>query len=243
VDLDFGGKRVVVVGGSSGIGNGIAHAFLKRGAHVEAWGTRPSASDYTGIEGSDLTGLTYRGVDLSKPGAVDAVTPPDTLDVLVLAQGTVLYERKEFEREGFRKVVEVNLMSVMDCARLYQSALAAAQGSLIVIGSVASFRAVIGNPAYAASKAGTLGLVKTLGEAWAAQGIRVNGIAPGFVATKITEVMTRNPKRKAAALSGIPMGRLGTPEDMAGVAMFLASPLAAYVTGQMILVDGGMTLS
>lgn len=243
MDLDFGGKRVVVVGGSSGIGNGIAHAFAGRGARVEVWGTRPNAADYAGVEGSDLTGLSYRGVDLSQPGAIDAVEPPASLDVLVLAQGTVLYERREFEREGFRRVVEVNLMSVMDCARLFQPALAAAKGGLIIVGSVASFRAVKGNPAYSASKAGALGLVKTLGVAWAPQGIRVNGIAPGFVETKITEVMSKNPKRRAAALAGIPAGRFGTPEDMAGVALFLASPLSAYVTGQMILADGGMTLS
>jgi 3-oxoacyl-[acyl-carrier protein] reductase len=240
VDLDFSGKQVVVVGGSSGIGNGIAHAFARRGAQVEVWGSRPRASDYDGIEGSDMTGLSYRGVDLSQPGAVDAVEPPPALDVLVLAQGTVLYERKEFEREGFRKVMEVN---VMDCARRYQPALAAAQGKLIIVGSVASFRAVIGNPAYSASKAGTLGLVKTLGVAWAPLGIRVNGIAPGFVETKITEVMSRHPKRRAAALAAIPAGRFGTPEDMAGLALFLASPLSAYVTGQMIIADGGMTLS
>ncbi|MCC2657718.1 MAG: 3-oxoacyl-(acyl-carrier protein) reductase [Panacagrimonas sp.] len=243
MDLDFNGKRVVVVGGSSGIGNGIAHAFAERGAQVEVWGTRPDAADYAGVEGSDLTGLSYRGVDLATTGAMDAVVPPASLDVLVLAQGTVLYERKEFEREGFRRVMEVNLMSVMDCARLYQSALAAAKGSLIIVGSVASFRAVKGNPGYSASKAGALGLVKTLGVAWAPQGIRVNGIAPGFVETKITEVMSKHPKRRAAALAAIPAGRFGTPQDMAGIALFLASPLSAYVTGQMILADGGMTLS
>ncbi len=243
MDLDFGGKNVVVVGGSSGIGNGIAHAFAARGARVEVWGTRTSAADYAGVEGSDLTGLGYRCVDLSQPGAVDAVEPPASVDVMVLAQGTVLYERKEFESEGFRRVVEVNLMSVMDCARRFHPALAAARGSLIIVGSVASFRAVIGNPGYSASKAGALGLVKTLGVAWAPQGIRVNGIAPGFVETKITAVMSNNPKRRAAALAGIPAGRFGTPDDMAGVALFLASSLSAYVTGQMILVDGGMTLS
>ncbi|MBL4612382.1 MAG: SDR family oxidoreductase, partial [Emcibacter sp.] len=100
----------------------------------------------------------------------------------------------------------------------------------------------IGNPAYAASKAGAINLTKTLGQAWAKDGIRVNGLAPGLVATKLTKVTTDNPKRRDAALAKIPIGRLGKPEDMAGVALFLASPLANYVCGQTLLVDGGLAL-
>ena len=89
---------------------------------------------------------------------------------------------------------------------------------------------------------GAMGLTRTLGEAWAVDGIRVNGIAPGLVATKMTKVTTDNPKRLEASLQGIPLGRLGTPADMAGVALFLASPLSAYVVGQTIPVDGGLIL-
>lgn len=243
MDLDFGGKSVLVVGGSSGIGNGIARAFLARGASVEVWGTRATVDDYAGTEGSNLEGLSYRCVDVSQSGAIDAAPVPESLDVLVLAQGIVLYERREFEMEGFRKVMEVNLMSLMACAAKYQNALAAARGTVIVIGSVASIRATKGNPAYSASKSGALGLTRTLAEAWAPRGIRVNGIAPGFVETKITNVTTQHPKRRAAALAGIPAGRFGSVEEMAGVALFLASPLSAYVTGQMIVADGGMSLS
>lgn len=243
MDRDFGGKSVLVVGGSSGIGNGIARAFLARGARVAVWGTRATAADYTGATGSDLSGLDYSCVDLAQPGSVGAALSPSSLDVLVLAQGTVLYERREFSMPGFRQVMEINLMSLMACAEKFHAALAATRGSMIVLGSIASFRATLGNPAYSASKSGALGLTRTLAEAWAPQGIRVNGIAPGFVETKLTEVMTQHPKRRAAALAGIPAGRFGTVEDMAGVALFLASPLAAYVTGQMIVVDGGMTLS
>lgn len=241
--LDFSGRSVLVVGGSSGIGNGIARAFLARGAAVTVWGTRSSAADYAGVEGSNLDGLAYVAVDVARPGAIEAAPGFEQLDVLVLAQGTVQYERREFAMEGFRQVLEVNLVSLMACATRFEKALAAARGSLIVIGSVASIRATLGNPAYSASKSGALGLTRTLAEAWAPQGIRVNGIAPGFVETKITAVTTRNPKRRAAALAGIPAGRFGTVEDMAGVALFLASPLSAYVTGQMIVADGGMTLS
>lgn len=243
MNLDFSGKSVLVVGGSSGIGNGIARAFLACGAQVGVWGSRAGAADYAGVAGSDLSGLDYTGVDLAQPGAVEAAPSYSALDVLVLAQGTVLYERREFSMPGFRQVMEINLMSLMACAEKFHASLAATRGSLIVLGSVASFRSTLGNPAYSASKSGALGLTRTLAQAWAPQGIRVNGIAPGFVETKLTEVTTQHPKRRAAALAGIPAGRFGTVEDMAGVALFLASPLAAYVTGQMIVADGGMTLS
>jgi hypothetical protein len=111
--------------------------------------------------------------------------------------------------------------------------LADGKGSLITVSSTAAFHATKGNPAYAASKAGAVGLTRTLAAAWAPD-IRVNGIAPGLVDTKLTRVTTGNPERLAASLSGIPLGRLGTPGDMAGAALFLASPLAAYVVGQTI---------
>ncbi|PCJ71127.1 MAG: 3-oxoacyl-ACP reductase [Rhodobiaceae bacterium] len=242
--LDFSGKRVLVVGGSSGIGNGIAHAFNTAGADVHVWGTRSAAADYAGEEGSDLAGLTYAQMNVSDFEAIDAYAPPfDTLDVLVLSQGTVLYKRAEFKMPGFQQVMNVNLGSLMACAGKFHDMLAAAKGSLITISSTAGYHATRGNPAYAASKTGAIGLTKTLGEAWASDGIRVNGIAPGLVDTKLTKVTTENPKRLEASLRGIPLGRLGKPSDMAGVALFLASPLSAYVVGQTIPVDGGLILS
>lgn len=100
-----------------------------------------------------------------------------------------------------------------------------------------------GNPAYNASKTGAFGLTRTLGEAWARDGIRVNGIAPGLVETKLTRITTEHPKRLEGALRAIPLGRLGTPQDMANVALFLASPMASYMLGQTLLVDGGMLLA
>ncbi len=240
--LDFTGKRALVIGGSSGIGNGIAQAFRTRGASVAVWGTRASAADYAGEPGSDLTGLDYAQVDVSDPSAIDAAPGLDKLDVLVLCQGAVEYRRAEFEREGWQRVVDVNLTSVMDCARHHRAALAKAGGALIVVSSTAAFHAVIGNPAYAASKAAAVALVRTLAAAWAGEGIRVNGIAPGFVATKMTRVTTDHPERLAGALERIPLGRMGEPADMAGAALFLASPLASYVLGQTLVVDGGLTL-
>jgi 3-oxoacyl-[acyl-carrier protein] reductase len=242
-DTDFSGKRVLVVGGSSGIGNGIAHGFRQRGAEVHVWGTRANAADYDPADGSDLSGLGYTCVDVGDPDAIAAAPLPfDGLDVLVLCQGTVVYKRGEFERAGWDRVMAVNLDSLMHCAGKFRAQLSAAKGSVIVVSSVAGFKANIGNPAYAASKAGAVSLVKSLGQAWAGEGIRVNGLAPGLVATKLTKVTTDHPERLAGALARIPDGRLGTPEDMAGTAIFLASPLASYVTGHTVVVDGGLSL-
>lgn len=242
--LDFGGKRVLVIGGSSGIGNGIAHGFRARGAAVTVTGTRPDAGDYLEAEDSDFTGLDYRQIDLTDRDAAGRLAADlGAVDVLVLSQGTVRYGRQEFTREGWDAVVDINLNSVMDAARAFHDALAASKGAIIIVSSVAAFKSTIGTPAYAASKAGAASLTKTLGEAWARDGIRVNGIAPGLVPTKLTSVTTDHPERLEASLRSIPLRRMGTPEDMAGAALFLASPLSAYITGQTLVVDGGLTLS
>lgn len=242
-ELDFTGRTILVVGGSSGIGNGIAQAFRAHGGSVFVTGTRATAGDYSAAEGSDLAGLHYARLDASDTAALEAWQPPFAgLDVLVLSQGTVLYDRGEYANEGFARVVDVNLNSVMACALKFEAMLKASKGSLITVSSTAAFHSTRGNPAYNASKAGVVGLTRTLGDAWSRAGIRVNGIAPGLVDTKLTKVTTANPQRLEASLKGIPMGRLGTPQDMAGVALFLASPLAAYVVGQTIPVDGGLIL-
>jgi 3-oxoacyl-[acyl-carrier protein] reductase len=115
-------------------------------------------------------------------------------------------------------------------------------GALIIVSSTAAYHSTKGNPAYNASKTGAVGLTRTLGEAWAEDGIRVNGIAPGLVDIKLTRVTTANPARLQDAVSRIPLKRLGTPADMAGAALFLASPLASYIVGQTIVVDGGLIL-
>ncbi|CAN7523129.1 SDR family oxidoreductase [Phenylobacterium sp. LjRoot164] len=242
-ELDFTGRTVLVVGGSSGIGNGIAQGFRARGAEVHVWGTRPSAADYAGVEGSDLMGLAYAQVDVADRDAIaDTIPDFERLDVLVLCQGTVVYRRGEFERAGWDQVMAVNLDSLMACAAKFHDMLAAAKGSIIIVSSVSGFQANRGNPAYAASKAGAVSLTKTLGQAWAGDGIRVNGLAPGLVDTKLTKVTTEHPDRLRGALSRIPVGRMGEPADMAGAALFLASPLAAYVVGQTLVVDGGLSL-
>ncbi|MFM0553014.1 SDR family oxidoreductase [Paraburkholderia sediminicola] len=243
-ELDFTGKNVLVVGGSSGIGNGIAQAFRERGATVHVWGTRASVSDYADSIDSNLKGLHYAQVDVSESANIERCELPfDRLDVLVQAQGTVLYDRQEFKTPGFKKVLDINLTSLMACADRCFESLKAARGAMIIVSSAAAFHSTRANPAYNASKTGAFGLTRTLGEAWARDGIRVNGIAPGLVETKLTRVTTADPKRLEGALRRIPLGRLGTPADMAGGALFLASPLSAYMLGQTLLLDGGMLLA
>ena len=242
--LDFNGKTALVVGGSSGIGNAIAQALRAQGALVYVWGTRSSPADYAGEPGSNLEGLHYTQVDVAEGDAIRAADPHiDRLEVLVLSQGLVLYQRQEFDEPGFRRVLDVNLTSLMSCCMRFFEPLKAARGAVVVVSSTAAFHSTKGNPAYNASKTGALGLTRTLGDAWAPLGIRVNGLAPGMVETKMTRVTTDHPKRRQAFLDKIPAGRLGVPDDIAGPALFLASPLSAYMCGQTLVVDGGLTLT
>lgn len=241
--LNYEGKIVAVIGGSSGIGNATAQAFRGCGAQVHVTGTRASEDDYSKDEGSDLEGLHYAQVDAADDGAIAAYRQTfDKLDVLICSQGMVLYKRAEFEPDNFAKVIQVNLNSLMTFAGQFHDLLKEAQGSLIIISSTAAFHATVGNPAYNASKTGAMGLTRTLGKAWAPDGIRVNGIAPGLIATKMTAVTTENPKRREATIRNIPVGRIGDPDDMAGLSLFLASPLARYVVGQTLIADGGLLL-
>lgn len=240
--LRFEGRQVLVVGGSSGIGNGIAQAFRAAGATVHVWGTRPLPAHYRAEDGSDLTGLQYHRIDATDASAVAAFHPPfDRLDALVLSQGIVEYKRAEFQPEVFQRVVDVNLNSVMRCCSAFHPQLKTAGGAVVIVSSVSGLKAQIGNPAYGASKAGAISLTKSLGAAYAGDGIRVNGIAPGLVDTKLTKITTARPDRLAATLQRIPAGRMGTPQDMANVALFLASPLASYIVGHTITVDGGLS--
>jgi len=239
--IDYTGQTICIIGGSSGIGNATAQAFRGCGAEVHVTGTRASKTDYD--EGSDLAGLTYHQLDAGDDAAIIALRQKFTkLDILVCSQGMVMYKRAEFEPENFAKVVQVNLNSLMTCAGQFYDLLKEAKGSLVIISSTAAFHATVGNPGYNASKAGAAGLTRTLGKAWAPDGIRVNGIAPGLIATKMTKVTTDNPKRREATIRSIPLGRIGDPDDMAGLVLFLASPLAGYIVGQTIIADGGLLL-
>lgn len=241
--LDFSGKTALIVGGSSGIGNAIAQAYRSRGAVVTVWGTRASAADYADVEGSDLTGLSYAQVNVADRASLDAAIIPETLDIAVLSQGIVKYGLAEYTREGWDEVMAVNITSLMDVARLVQPPLKQSKGSLITISSVAAYAAAFSNPAYGASKSGAVALTRALALAWARDGIRVNGIAPGFVRTKMTDIQFADEKREQGTLRAIPLRRTGEAEEIASAAVFLASPMASYIIGQTLTVDGGLTLT
>ena len=238
--FDFAGKTVLVTGGSTGIGNAAARMFLVGGARVIVTGTRATAADYAGTDG-DLGGLEYHRLDQGDRDAVAVFDPGiDRLDALVIAGAKVAYRRQEFEIDTFADVLATNLIGPMQLATKFRAALAG-QGSIVFIGSVASFRGTIGQPAYSASKGGLLTLTKTLAQAFARDGIRVNLVAPGLVRSKMTAVTWEDPDRLAATERQVPLARIGEPDDIAGAIVFLASPLASYITGTSLVIDGGLS--
>ena len=242
--MNFESKNIIIIGGSSGIGRGIASSFIDKGANVCITGTRENIEDYEEDITENIKKCIYRKLDLSDDKNLKNLSLPfDDIHTLVCSQGIVAYDRKEFEMDTFKSVINLNLNSVMASCSFFHENLIKNNGSIVIIGSGASYHAVKGNPAYSASKGGLLTLIKTLAEAWAINGIRVNGIAPGYVATKLTEVTFGNEKRYENSLKNIPLRRWGSPKDMGEVCCFLCSEGASYVTGQMITVDGGMSLS
>jgi len=242
--LDLKGKRALVVGGSSGIGNGIAQTLANAGADTHVTGRRTDPQSYSRDEGSNFDSLVYHAFDASDENGFKQLGMRfDHLDILVNSVGTVAYNRAEYEIDTFRHVVEVNLVATMHCCVQFHDLLSAAAGSIVNIGSTSSYIATPGQPAYSASKGALLTLTKSLACAWAKNGIRVNGIAPGFVETKLTAISRGNSRVYDASVEKIPLKRWGTPEEMGNAVLFLVSPMASYITGQMLLVDGGITLS
>lgn len=240
--FDFKGKTALVVGGSSGIGNGIAQGLSGAGARVHVWGTRSTEADYGEVPGSNLAGLHYRQIDAVDVAMVHAAAAQfETLDVLVLSQGGPVHDRAEYDLDVFNQVIALNLASVMRCLSAFRPHLAASRGAVVVVGSVAARHGSSDYPAYASAKAGVARLVEILAKDWATDGIRVNSIAPGLVLTKASK-SARDPALLERAKNLIPLGRPGTPVEMANAALFLASPLAAYITGQTLAVDGGLTI-
>ncbi|MGO8866929.1 MAG: SDR family NAD(P)-dependent oxidoreductase [Alphaproteobacteria bacterium] len=239
-------KVALVIGGSSGIGREIALGYQQAGARVMVLGKTPRKVD----EVEDLlrkadpraTGYAEDVTDLARLKAViDEVAETNgRLDVLVNSQGVTLIQPSEdFTPEQFDFVVDTNLKSVFfACLEAGRHMLARGEGAIINIGSVASLVGLQKSTPYTMSKHGVLGLTRTLGAEWATRGVRVNAIAPGYFLTELNrEKMSA--ERKANAVRRTPMGRFGELKELVGAAVFLASPAASYVTGEIICVDGG----
>lgn len=235
--LDFSGKNVLVCGGSDGIGYGVATAFFEAGAEVAITGTR-SADNYE----NDFSNFTFHQMDVQDPDAITALATRFTgLDILANCIGAVLWKQEEFERAGFEKIININLTGAMQLCTEFYPLLRASQGCIVNIDSVVTISAALNNPAYSASKAGLVQLTKAFAKKWGRTGVRVNTVAPGMVPTKMT-VNQSGEENEARFKQTNPIPRFGRPEDIAGGVLFLASPMAAYVTGQQLVVDGGLTL-
>lgn len=235
--LNFSGKEVLVTGASDGIGYGIAKAFHQAGAAVTITGTR-EADSYD----NDFSDFRYIRLNVAEPESVVALGEAvEALDVLVNSVGTVLYKSQEFEREGFEQIMNINLNGVMHVCNVFKDKLAASGGCIVNLDSVVAHNVARNNPAYSASKIGLKHLNKVLAWKWGKLGIRVNGVGPGFVPTKIT-ASQMTPDTQKAFEAKVPAGRYGSPEDIAGPVLFLSSPLADYVTGVSFPVDGGVTI-
>lgn len=236
-DFDYSGKTILISGGSSGIGLAIARAFRQSGGDVWITGTRAKADDYA----DDLSGFTFRELDMQDGPAIEALSAAlPSLDVLVNCAGTTIRNEEAYRPENFDKVIAINLSGTFRLSMAALPQLKKGPGSVINIASMTSYFGAPGSPGYGASKAGVLEMTQTLAVAWAPFGVRVNGIAPGWIETKLTEYW-REDQRDRQILERTPMGRWGKPEDMAGAALFLASDAASFITGVTLPVDGGYT--
>ncbi|HZY67531.1 MAG TPA: SDR family oxidoreductase [Devosia sp.] len=229
----YTGKIVVVIGGSSGIGLEIAAAFRDAGAQVHATGATIAE-----IDPPPTTGVVFWQVDVRSSEDIRQMAATFGPVAAVVDCAGVNLRSAEWTEEGFSTVVDVNLTGAMRVAEAFRPKLAGG-GAMVTIGSMFSFFGAPHAPAYAASKAGLIGLMKSLAVAFAPEGIRVNALAPGWIETAMTAVPRANPVRFAELSGRIPMGRWGTPADIAPAALFLCSPLAGYITGAVLPVDGG----
>jgi NAD(P)-dependent dehydrogenase (short-subunit alcohol dehydrogenase family) len=236
-NFDFAGAHVVVIGASrAGIGAVIARAFQDAGAQVEITGVEPNCAP------EDASRFSYAQLDVSDARAVKRFAR-DRPHVDVLVNCAALTRRgEEMEPEFFAHVVDVNLTGSFRCAEALHPALSAAKGRVINIASMYARFGSPRNPAYGASKAGVEQLTKSLAIAWAEDGIRVNAIAPGFIVTEQSARARQDASFTQAVEARTPLARWGLPQDVAGVALFLASDAAGFITGACVPVDGGYSV-
>ncbi len=245
--FDLGGKTALVTGASRGLGQGMAEGLLEAGAKVVIMGTSDRvldlAADYR------QQGLACQGLvaDLKQKGDVEVYYRQaldllgGRLDILVNAAGVQRrHPAEEFPLDDWEEVLDINLMAPFILCRLAgQDMLAQGSGKIINVASMMSFFGGITVSAYAASKGGLAQLTKALANEWTGRGVCVNAIAPGYMATDMTRKLREDSGRNKEILERIPAGRWGTPDDLKGLTVFLASRAADYISGAVIPVDGG----
>jgi len=237
----FRDARVLITGGTSGIGAGIARAYLAEGARVTVTGATAAEAEAAtdAMPGIDARTLDARTLDVRDAAAVaDLVAGLDDLAHVVNCAG-VIRRVEEHDPEVFADVLDINLNGTMRVCAAARPALAARGGTILNTASMLSFFGGGLVPGYSASKGGIAQLTKSLAIAYAADGIRVNALAPGWIATPLTAALQADAARSRPILARTPLGRWGAPDDLAGAALFLASPLAAFITGIVLPVDGG----
>ena len=237
------GKVAIVTGSNTGLGQGICRAFVEAGASVIGVSRRPST------ETKEMLGNSFHNViaDLSSLDVIPAIIGETKskfgrIDILVNNAGVIKRQDSiEFSEENWDSVMNVNLKTVFFLTQAVAKEFIAqgTGGKVINIASMLSYQGGIRVPSYTASKSAIKGITMTLANEWAKYGINVNGIAPGYMATNNTEQLRQDGERSADILARIPAGRWGTPADLEGAAVFLASAASDYVNGFTIAVDGG----
>ncbi|MCP3028943.1 2-dehydro-3-deoxy-D-gluconate 5-dehydrogenase KduD [Halobacillus sp. A5] len=239
------GKTALVTGASRGLGQGIAVGLAKAGADIIGVGTRSLENTRKEVEAAG--GTFYELIsDLSKEDAAeklaaDAIAVKGRVDVLVNNAGIIRRsEAENFSNDDWFDVINVNQHAVFQLSReIGKHMLENQSGKIINIASMLSYQGGLKVPAYTASKHAVAGLTKSLANEWSSKGVNVNAIAPGYMATDNTAPIREDESRNAYITSRIPQGRWGTPEDLQGAAVFLASDASDYVNGHVLNVDGG----